>query len=55
MTEREPGFYWVCNGDDWEPQEWTGSKWWGIASQRGFTQMEMDEMGYTIGERLVHE
>ena len=42
---RSPGYYWTRHGADWQPMEWTGKSWWGIAMQRAMSPDEIDEIG----------
>lgn len=42
---RVPGHYWVQAGGKWEPVEWTGKEWWGIAMQRAYTEDELTMIG----------
>lgn len=30
---REPGYYWVREGREWETARWTGYSWWAVCSE----------------------
>lgn len=46
---RAAGYWWIrVVGGEWEPAEWTGAKWWGIAMQRPFGADEVAEVGAAL-------
>lgn len=43
---RAAGYWWILvEGREWEPAEWTGTQWWGIAMQRAFDAEEVTQVG----------
>jgi len=50
MKDRTEGWYWVRHypGDEWHPEEWTGSRWYSFGSEEGVTDGAETEVGPRI-------